>query len=446
MEEHKKVCFNCDLFLNQESNPPVSHLRYEKLTFNNKKHKFHHKVVKTGGVMVVPEGTEMMPRAGVDYSMLSTTALSAVSDHKKIKSHQAMKEPNKDRAGGVGKGHKHYKPNREHREHKNSESKTTSREREHVGGKSTLELSSSSSSRKSTENRGKDEGKNMAKVAFKEPKNTTRESKRPSSTTKSSNLSTKKLKSLKGCKEGGSITISSRISSTSAAPPSTYLEKKGTKEKGHWVKRRHETLVVKRRTDSDCNSEDETLSRSVSVQSTSSSSCSTSGSDSEFEPLQMQSQGPLHAMVEHLPSERSDDDRSSEVETGMKATPTVQDSCLFMDSDSDDVEESHPHSQEVLSPIPKLSTKNLKMLEKKNPDSCKREKVLKGDKAYTEELVDLHRRLMALRERNVLQQIVNLIEKTGHFNVTKTTFDFDLFSLDESTVRKLQSYLQAKRT
>ncbi|XP_053095738.1 protein ENL isoform X5 [Pangasianodon hypophthalmus] len=417
MEEHKKVCFNCDLFLNQESNPPVSHLRYEKLTFNNKKHKFHHKVVKTGGVMVVPEGTEMMPRAGVDYSMLSTTALSAVSDHKKIKSHQAMKEPNKDRAGGVGKGHKHYKPNREHREHKNSESKTTSREREHVGGKSTLELSSSSSSRKSTENRGKDEGKNMAKVAFKEPKNTTRESKRPSSTTKSSNLSTKKLKSLKGCKEGGSITISSRISSTSAAPPSTYLEKKGTKEKGHW-----------------------------SVQSTSSSSCSTSGSDSEFEPLQMQSQGPLHAMVEHLPSERSDDDRSSEVETGMKATPTVQDSCLFMDSDSDDVEESHPHSQEVLSPIPKLSTKNLKMLEKKNPDSCKREKVLKGDKAYTEELVDLHRRLMALRERNVLQQIVNLIEKTGHFNVTKTTFDFDLFSLDESTVRKLQSYLQAKRT
>ncbi|MCJ8740410.1 hypothetical protein PDJAM_G00058740 [Pangasius djambal] len=158
---------------------------------------------------------------------------------------------------------------------------------------------------------------------------------------------------------------------------------------------------------------------------------------------------PLHAKVEHLPSERSDDDRSSEVETAIKATPTVQDSRLFMDSDSDDFEESHPHSQEVPSPIPKLNTKNLKMLEKKNPDSCKREKVLKGGKAgraYTEELVDLHRRLMALRERNILQQIVNLIEKTGHFNVTKTTFDFDLFSLDESTVRKLQSYLQAKRT
>lgn len=42
-----------------------------------------------------------------------------------------------------------------------------------------------------------------------------------------------------------------------------------------------------------------------------------------------------------------------------------------------------------------------------------------------------------------LSQIVNLIEETGHFNVTNTTFDFDLFSLDESTVRKLQSYLEA---
>lgn len=93
--------------------------------------------------------------------------------------------------------------------------------------------------------------------------------------------------------------------------------------------------------------------------------------------------------------------------------------------------------------------------------------------AYTDELVELHRRLMALRERNVLQQvgvlrtnensfcvwvnalkqtpvsrlqIVNLIEETGHFNVTNTTFDFDLFSLDESTVRKLQSYLEATTT
>lgn len=87
---------------------------------------------------------------------------------------------------------------------------------------------------------------------------------------------------------------------------------------------------------------------------------------------------------------------------------------------------------------------------RRSPEPCgKPDKVLKRgayDKAYTDELVELHRRLMALRERNVLQQIVNLIEETGHFNVTNTTFDFDLFSLDETTVRKLQSYLEAVAT
>lgn len=39
-------------------------------------------------------------------------------------------------------------------------------------------------------------------------------------------------------------------------------------------------------------------------------------------------------------------------------------------------------------------------------------------------------------------QIVNLIEETGHFHITNTTFDFDLCSLDKTTVRKLQSYLE----
>lgn len=40
--------------------------------------------------------------------------------------------------------------------------------------------------------------------------------------------------------------------------------------------------------------------------------------------------------------------------------------------------------------------------------------------AYTEELVDLHRRLMALRERNVLQQVcvhVCLCKKKFHWNL-----------------------------
>lgn len=41
--------------------------------------------------MVVPEGTETMPRAGEDYPMRSTIKLSAASEEKKIKSHRAVK-------------------------------------------------------------------------------------------------------------------------------------------------------------------------------------------------------------------------------------------------------------------------------------------------------------------------------------------------------------------
>lgn len=45
----------------------------------------------------------------------------------------------------------------------------------------------------------------------------------------------------------------------------------------------------------------------------------------------------------------------------------------------------------------------------------------------------------------VVLQVVNLIEETGHFHISGSTFDFDLCSLDRSTVRKLQGYLEASR-
>lgn len=477
-EEPKKVCFNYDLFLNLEGNPPVNHLRCEKLTFNNPTHEFRRKLVKAGGVIVLPEGAEMMPKPSPDYPMLPTIPLSAFSDPKKIKSSHAVKEASKDGGSGSGKGLKAHKGTKEHKERtrKDSESKATSRESDREGVNSS---SSSSFSKKASDSRGKDEGKTMPKAAFKEPKLTVRESKmdstppkgggvvmsggcqldtripskRPSSATESPKLSTKKQKrigsdGIKGPASGAYSSNSPRITSTT---PSTYPEKKTAKDKGHWPKMKPEVQEMKKQPDSDeSNSEDELTSKSEqSAPSSPSSSSSSSSSDSDFEPSQKQGQGPLRSMVEDMRSEGSDDDSSSEEETPIKTlTPSNHDSRLSMDSESDGNEESRPPSQEAPSPPPKLSSANLKILGKKSPDSCTREKMLKRgyDKAYTEELVDLHRKLMALRERNILQQIVNLIEKTGHFNITNTTFDFDLFSLDETTVRKLQSYLEATST
>ncbi|GAA6111154.1 protein ENL isoform X1, partial [Tachysurus ichikawai] len=90
-EEPKKVLFNYDLFLNLEGNPPVNHLRCEKLTFNNPTRDFRKKLVRAGGIIVVPEGAELVSRPSPDYPILPTIPLSAFSDPKKSKSGQGPK-------------------------------------------------------------------------------------------------------------------------------------------------------------------------------------------------------------------------------------------------------------------------------------------------------------------------------------------------------------------
>lgn len=57
-EEPRKVCFNYDLFLNLEGNPPVNHLRCEKLTFNNPTKEFRRKLIKAGGVRARDAATD----------------------------------------------------------------------------------------------------------------------------------------------------------------------------------------------------------------------------------------------------------------------------------------------------------------------------------------------------------------------------------------------------
>ncbi|XP_056319743.1 protein ENL isoform X2 [Danio aesculapii] len=492
-EEPKKVCFNYDLFLNLEGNPPVNHLRCEKLTFNNPTRDFRRKLVKAGGLIVVPEGAEVVPRPSPDYPMLPTIPLSAFSDPKKSKTSQGSKEPSKE-GSKVSKSHKMAKEHRE-RPRKDSESKATSKgdsERDGSSKTSRDPSSSSSSSSKKTEIKVKDDNKVLPKAAFKEPKLTLKESKMESmspkgggagvagggggggaadgkapskrpSNAESPKPSAKKPK--KGSSEGskgsgsGGFTGASPRTASSSNTSSGYAEKKTSKEKGRWAKGKSEAQEVKETKkppeSDDSNSDDEASSKSESAPSSpsNSSSSSESSSDSDFEPEQKQGQGPLQSMLEDLQSEESDDDdSSSDEETPVKNNLPSRDSRLSVDSESDCSDGPQRPSRDAPPQLPKHSSTNNKVSGRKSPDPCLRqEKVLKKGydkvgRAYTDELVELHRRLMALRERNVLQQIVNLIEETGHFNVTNTTFDFDLFSLDESTVRKLQSYLEATTT
>ncbi|XP_019615205.1 PREDICTED: protein AF-9-like [Branchiostoma belcheri] len=91
----------------------------------------------------------------------------------------------------------------------------------------------------------------------------------------------------------------------------------------------------------------------------------------------------------------------------------------------------------------KINTSPSKQKTKSKPKGDRRHKMSNGqpNNEYLNELLELHQRIVTLKDRQHLQRIVNLIEETGHFNVTKTTFDFDLCRLDKVTVRKLQSCL-----
>ncbi|NP_001087981.1 uncharacterized protein LOC494666 [Xenopus laevis] len=460
-EEPKKVCFTYDLFLNLEGNPPVNHLRCEKLTFNNPTKEFRRKLLKAGGVMVMPEGAETVSRPSPDYPMLPTIPLSAFSDPKKTKPSHGSKDGNKD-GSKISKPHKVTK---EHRERPRKDSESKSKESEQ--NKQVKE----SSSRKPVENKPLKEEKAPLKAAFKEQKLNLKEpklenmspkggpsdvkpsNKRPPNTDSPKSSSKKPKKGIsKGLNVSGTSPRGPPNPTTNSS--SSYPEKKPVKEKPSSKPERPKTEnEVKKPTEAEeSNSDEEGSSKSESVPSSpsNSSSSSDSTSESDFEPPQNHSQGPLRSMVEDLQSEESDDDSSCGDEAVLKNKMSNRDSRMSLsDSGSDSSDDSCAPSRGP-APIQKMPPANNKNTGRRSPEPCtKSDKMLKKglyDKAYTDELVDLHRRLMALRERNVLQQIVNLIEETGHFNVTNTTFDFDLFSLDETTVRKLQSYLEAGAT
>ncbi|XP_018323242.1 protein ENL [Agrilus planipennis] len=60
--------------------------------------------------------------------------------------------------------------------------------------------------------------------------------------------------------------------------------------------------------------------------------------------------------------------------------------------------------------------------------------------AYMNRLKDLQQRIMTLEDNDELQKVVELIAKTGKYEVSARTFDFDLCLLERSTIRKLQEF------
>ncbi|NXO54114.1 AF9 protein, partial [Aramus guarauna] len=488
-EEPKKVRFDYDLFLHLEGHPPVNHLRCEKLTFNNPTEEFRRKLLKAGGMMVMSDGTSFSSGQSLHLPSLPSNALS-FSDVKKKPSH-GPKEPTRivntnssssstSSSNSFSKTHKLTKEHKEKTSKDSKEHKSAFKEPSREHNKSSKEPS-----KKPKENKPLKDEKIVPKMAFKEPKPVFKEPKSENTPiltitggqqqekktpTKRPSVLDSDEHSAKKRKKSGSDLL---FKSFSSAPPlilTCSADKNQTKDRSQLkvgrVKIENDTLEKKTPTlppfddivdPNDSDMEENMSSKSESEQPSPTSS--SSSSSSSFTPSQnIRQQGPLRSIMKDLHSDDNEDesdeadenDNDSELERPVNTLGGSRSRRVSLSdgSNSDSSSASSPLHHEPVPPL--LKTNNNQILEVKSPiKQNKTDKQIKNgdcDKAYLDELVELHRRLMTLRERHVLQQIVNLIEETGHFHITNTTFDFDLCSLDKTTVRKLQSYLETSGT
>ncbi|XP_058637564.1 protein AF-9 isoform X2 [Onychostoma macrolepis] len=486
-EEPKKVRFDYDLFLHLEGHPPVNHLRCEKLTFNNPTEEFRRKLLKAGGqrdphkrssedskVMVMQEGSTSLFGQHLKLPTLPSSSLTLTfSDVKKSKSFPGSKDGSKSSSALTTTNNisssslKLHKPSKDHKDKPSKdskESKSAFRDFSKDSGKP------SKDSKKPKENQPIQEDRPVPQMGFKEPKTTSKEQR--SSEASFSSLGQSKRRPVLDSE--GHVTKKrkssfSESSQKQQACPTLlqhhHSDKKVLKDKPQIrPSRLQNTELSEKRKPSalppfqdvldpnDSDMDDNTFTRSDSDQPSPASS-SSSSSSSFGRAHKRQVLGPLRSVIPDLHSdeneedseEEDDNDMDSDMERPLHTQMTHRHRRVSL-SDGSDSENSSassplPHND----PQPLLKTANNQILEVKSPmkqSKMDKNKNIDCDKAYLDELVELHRRLMALRERHILQQIVNLIEETGHFHITNTTFDFDLCSLDKTTVRKLQSYLE----
>ncbi|NXJ83343.1 AF9 protein, partial [Trogon melanurus] len=475
-EEPKKVRFDYDLFLHLEGHPPVNHLRCEKLTFNNPTEEFRRKLLKAGGIMVMPDGTSFSSGQSLHLRSLPSNSLS-FSEVKKKSSH-GPKDPRILNTNSSSSSNSFSKTHKLTKEHKEKNSKDSKEQKSAFKEPSREHKSSKESSKKPKENKPLKDEKVVPKMAFKEPKLMSKEPKSENNTpltitggqqqekkttTKRPSVLDPEELSAKKRKKSGSDSLFKSFSSTPPLILTCSADKKQTKDVSQLSVGRVNALERKTPTlppfddivdPNDSDTEENISSKSESEQPSPASS--SSSSSSSFTPSQnSRQQGPLRSIMKDLHSDDNEDeadenDNDSELERPINTRGGSRSRRVSLSdgSDSDSSSASSPLHDEPAPPL--LKTNNNQILEVKSPiKQNKSDKQIKNgdrDKAYLDELVELHRRLMTLRERHVLQQIVNLIEETGHFHITNTTFDFDLCSLDKTTVRKLQSYLETSGT
>ncbi|KAM4612276.1 protein AF-9 [Polymixia lowei] len=504
-EEPKKVRFDYDLFLHLEGHPPVNHLRCEKLTFNNPTEEFRRKLLKAGGkrdphkrssedskVMVMQEGSTSLFGQHLKLPTLPNSSLTTtLSDPKKSKTFHGPKDGSKGSSTTLlaaptttsttnsSSFSKLHKPSKDHKEKPPKDLKEPKSAFRDCGWEPSK--APKEPSRKPKENQPLRDIN--PKMGFKEPKSFSKE-RRAEGLSHGTGLR-KRLSAPDGDdqvtkkRKKGFVDLSGKQTSGSDVH---HSDKKLLKDKSHMrpgklradndeeEHRKVSTLPPFQELVDPNDSDIEDMStKSDSEQPSPASSSASSG----FAPTHHKRQvvdfvirkrvavpatthtvlGPLQSIIQDLNSEDNDDeseddddnDMDSDLERPVHAHLTHHQRRVSLSDGSESENSSSPSPPSRSEAPPLLKTSNNQILEVKSPNKQSKQdknRNIDCDKAYLDELVELHRRLMTLREGHILQQIVNLIEETGHFHITNTTFDFDLCSLDRSTVRKLQSYLE----
>ncbi|XP_036373043.1 protein AF-9-like [Megalops cyprinoides] len=508
-EEPKKVRFDYDLFLHLDGHPPVNHLRCEKLTFNKPTEEFCRKLLKAGGhrdphkrssedskVMVMQEAASSLFRQHLKLPALHSGSVTlTLSEAKKSKpshgskvtrdaqdgSRSALTTSTTSSSGNSSSSS--LKPHKLAKEHRDRALKDSG-EPKSAFKVLTRELCKppKDSSRKPKENQPVRDDR--PKTGFKEPKGVSKEhrpetglshgmgaggpqhngkasSRRPADTP---DHATKRRKR--------DLSETAPRPTSNSPPrwqhPDRRLPKEGCQVQP--AKRKTDTEPAERvkptqlppfqdLVDPDDSDTDDNVSAKYESEQPSPANSSCSSKSGFAPPHKRQARDPLRSIIRDLHSDDNEEDESeedddseahSDLERPLHSHLTHRHRRVSL-SDGSHSEKSSASSPSLWNDPPTLlKASNNQVLEGKSPvKPGKLEKITRSadcDKAYLDELVELHRRLMALRERHILQQIVNLIEETGHFHLTNTTFDFDLCSLDRTTVRKLQSYLETSGT
>ncbi|XP_033124001.1 protein ENL-like isoform X1 [Anneissia japonica] len=423
-EEPKKVVFEYDMFLHLENSPPVNHIRYEKLTFRNPTEDFRRKLLKGGGVGILPDAPDLNPG-----TFETTTTTSEETTSFPVHTLEVPKVKGKPHAAAS-----------------NALAAKKSKEKKESSSRSPVATKPS-------------KGKEPKSITPKEskPKDPNKQSvKRQSSTSSVPEQVKKRKKSSSGSKNGEK---SEKISSS---------EKVKLKEKSQKVKQprviSNEPLfkpeaVLERKNKTKPEPLKKVLPPFEAELSTEEiEDVPSPGSSTSFSSFpNKQSGGALNTLMQEFmqESDNEDLDDSSEIVT------TPFQSGPYKAALSDDSDNEEPAQLESPAPTPpppppvekpKVVQKSIKkkatngkksrVSEKKERTDIKKVKTASNKKSDLDELTHLHQRLMSLQNREHLQKVVDLIEETGLFQITTSTFDFDLCSLDKSTIQKLQNCIE----